>query len=369
MHAKMPVTKQCCYQIAVPNSYDVLCLLPDTLSASSITTTKRIIPLMRKLKEGGYNVEFQENLARKKTSPEKPMYLLERIKQTLRCLLGTSNHDIIFVSKPEMAPLAYLLSKKYSIPYVLDLDDLEKISALDPNGYFTDYLVGKAAKVFVASHELYKLYRKKKSDIVYLPNTTDLGYFNPMKYRWIEKSNEPTFIWVSDKIDWYTGCKLIFTSLSKLKKGRVVIIGSGPKEYFKELSKKLRIEQQVIVKDWIPDDELAKLYMTCHVGLLPFSDNPWTRCKCPSRLFEFMAMELPYICTVGEPAYMAKKLACGLIAKPEIEDFTDKMKYAIDHLEKLKEGAKQGRKFLLEKQDFNSLGEKLEAALCATLTH
>jgi hypothetical protein len=45
------------------------------------------------------------------------------------------------------------------------------------------------------------------------------------------------------------------------------------------------------------------------------------------------------------------------------------MKYAIDHLDELKEGAKQGRKYLLEKQNFNTLGEKLEAALCVTLTH
>lgn len=80
-------------------------------------------------------------------------------------------------------------------------------------------------------------------------------------------------------------------------------------------------------------------------------------------------MEIPYICTVGEPACMARKLACGLIAKPKLEDFTTKMKYAIDHLDELKEGAKQGRKYLLEKQNFNTLGEKLEAALCVTLTH
>jgi hypothetical protein len=63
-----------------------------------------------------------------------------------------------------------------------------------------------------------------------------------------------------------------------------------------------------------------------------------------------MAMELPYVCTVGEPAYMARKLACGLIAKPEIDDFTEKIKYALNHLEELKKGAKQGRKYLLEKK-------------------
>ncbi len=348
----------------------ILCILSDTFSSPSPTTIKRIIPLMNKLEEMGYKVEFQENLARKKAIPEKAVYLPERIKQTLKSSLqASSSYDLIFVSKPEMAPLAYFLSKKYSVPYVLDLDDLEKISTLDLYGYFTNYLIRKAAKVFVASYELQRIYREIRRDIVYIPNTTNLESFNPDKYREIEKSNAPTFLWVSDKMDWYTSCKLIFTSLCNLKKGRVIIIGSGPKAYFKELSKKLGIEQQVIVKGWIRDNELPELHMTCDIGLLPFSDSLWTRCKCPSRLFEFMAMELPYICTVGEPAHMAMKLGCGLIAKPEIEDFTEKMKYAITHLEELKEGAKQGRKHLLERQNFNTLSEKLEAELQGTLIH
>jgi hypothetical protein len=325
---------------------------------------------MQKLRQKGHHITLHENLAMKHASPGQRKYLLSRINYIAQSLIRQPpNYDLIFGSKAENAPLAYLLSKKLGIPFILDSDDLEKISALDIHGYGTSLLIRKATKVFVASNQLYRLYKRVKNDVLYLPNTTDLEYFNPAKYQNIEKSNEPTFLWVSDKIDWYNVCKLIFTSLSKLKKGRVVIIGSGPKAYFKELSRKLRIEQQVIVKDWIPDDQLPKLYMTCDIGLLPFSDNLWTRCKCPSRLFEFMAMELPYICTVGEPAYMARKLACGLIAKPKLEDFTAKMKYAIDHLDELKEGAKQGRKYLLEKQNFNTLGEKLEAALCATLTH
>lgn len=305
----------------------------------------------------------------KHATPEQWRYLLVRVNYIAQSLVRQlKNYDLIFGSKAENAPLAYLISKKLGVPFVLDLDDLEKISALDIHGYGTSRLIRKATKIFVASNELYKLYTRIENDVFYLPNTTDLEYFNPEKYQNIEKSNEATFLWVSDKIDWFTGCKLIFTSLTKVKRGRVIIIGSGPKAYFKELSKKLGIERQVIVKDWIPDDELPKLYMTCNIGLLPFSNNLWTRCKCPSRLFEFMAMELPYICTVGEPAYMTRKLGCGLIAKPAIEDFTEKMKYAIDHLEELKEGAKRGRKYLLEKQNFNMLAEKLETELLNALT-
>ena len=295
-------------------------------------------------------------------------YLPARVNYIAQSLIRQNgNYDLIFGSKSENTPLAYLLSKKLRIPFVIDSDDLEKISALDIHGYGTSFLNRRAAKVFVASNELYKLNKRIRNGVVYLPNTTDLEHFNPEEYQEVERSSELTFLWVSDKIDWFTGCNVIFTSLARLKRGRVIIIGSGPRTYFKELSKKLGIARQVAVKDWIQDSELPKLYATCDIGLLPFSDNLWTRCKCPSRLFEFMAMCLPYICTVGEPAYMARKLGCGLIAKPETADFTDKMKYAIDHLEEIKEGAKRGREYLLEKQNFSTLVEKLEAELSATL--
>jgi len=328
------------------------------------------MPFMQELLNKGHNVTFQENLAMRYATPRQQKYLFARANYITQSLIRQyENFDLIFGSKVENAPLAYMLSKKLKVPFILDLDDLEKISAADIHGYGTSFLIQRAKKVFVASNELCKLYKKIRSDVIYLPNTTNLEYFNPEKYPDVERSTEPTFFWVSDSLDWFTGCKLIFTSLKKLKRGRVIIIGGGPKTYFKELSKKLGIERQVIVKDWIPDNELPKLYMSCDIGLLPFSDNLWTRCKCPSRLFEFMAMELPYLCTVGEPAYMARKLNCGLIAKPEIDDFTEKMRYAINNLDELKNGAKRGRKYLIEKQNFNTISEKLEKELCNTVIH
>ena len=344
---------------------DILCLLASTFKKSLATSTKRTIPFMHELICKGHNVTFQENLAMRYALPSQQEYLLARANYITQSLFWNyKKADLIYAAKVENAPLAYLLSKKLKIPFVLDLDDLEKIAAFDFSGYGTSLMIKKATKIFVASNELSKIYKRFRSDIVYLPNTTNLDYFDPKKFVSVEKSSEPTFFWVSDSLDWFTGCKLIFSSLRRLKRGRVIIIGGGPKAYFKELSKKLGIERQVIVKDWIPDDELPKLYAACDFGLLPFSDNPWTWCKCPSRLFEFMAMELPYICTVGEAAYMVQKLDCGLIAKSEIGDFTEKMRFAMNNLAELKKGAKQGRNYLIEKQSFKILSNKMEKELC-----
>jgi glycosyltransferase involved in cell wall biosynthesis len=339
----------------------ILCLLPSTLKGNFATTSKRTLPLMKQLSSNGNDIILQENLAHKYSSPEKATYLLTRACYVVQSLAKTYRQlDLIYASKVENAPLSYLLSKKLSVPYVVDSDDLEKIGMLDFKEIGTKLLLQKAGKVFVASNGLKEIYNHNGIDSVYLPNSTDLSHFNPNDFVRTIDSNEPTFLWVSDKIDWVTGCKLIFNSFRRLKKGRLIIIGGGPKVYFRELSEKLGIAKRVIIKDWVSDDELPILYRNCDFGLLPFSDNPWTKCKCPSRLFEFMAMELPYLCTVGEPAYMASKCGCGLVAKPVISDFSDKMQYAVEHIDELKIRGKKGREFLLSQQNLPKIAMTLE---------
>lgn len=349
----------------------ILSLLPASFKKPSPVMKLRILPLMKKLRERGHEIKFQENLAMEDASPGEYLYLLARLKYFSRFLLQSPDgYDLIFASKPAMGVLAYLLSRKLSIPFALDIDDLEGIGGLDTHKYGTSMLIRKANKVFVASRQLYELYLKIRNDIVYLPNTTDLMYFNPKKYGNIEEFDEPTFIWASGIGDNPTTFNLVITSLSKLREGTLCIIGKlhdNQKKYCLKLSRKLGVEKRVMLKGWVPNEEVPRLYKASHIGLLPFNDTLWTRCKCPSRLFEFMAMELPFICTVGEPAHMAKKVGCGVIAKPNIEDFTDKMKYAVDHLEDMKRKAKQGRTYLLKSQNLDLIAEKLEKGLQTTL--
>lgn len=338
----------------------ILHLLPHTIESGSPVTIKRIIPLTRKLRERGHEIHLQENLAMKEASLEEYRYILARLKYFLRYSLHFSNsYDLIFASKPAMGVLAYLLSKKSAIPFVLELDDLEGIGGLDVFRLGTSLFVRKAARVFVISRELYRLYQKVRSDVVYLPNSADLDFYDPRKYK-VTKFDEPTFVW-SGKMNWFTNCELILYSISKIDRGRVCIIGDGPKRpYYERLSEKLGLGNRVIFKGWIPDDEVPRLYKASHVGLLPFKDILWARCKAPTRLYEFMAMQLPFICTVGEPAYMAKKLGCGLIAKPSVEDFVQKMEYAINHLDELKDRGRQGRAYLLKEQNYDTITKQLE---------
>jgi len=345
----------------------MICLLAHSLKSQMPTTTKRIIPLMRKLAEKGHRVRFQENLAMNEASIEGRSYLLARLKYFTRFFLQfCDDYDLIFASKPAMGVLAYLLSRKFTRPFALDIDDFEGIGALDVRKYGTSIFVRKAPKVFVASKQLYELYQRVNRDIFYLPNTTDLEHFAPEKYEKTQEFDEPTFIWVTGIEDETATFNLVLTSLANLPKGILYIIGrlnSNHKKYCEELSRKLGLEKRVVLKRWVPDNEVPRLYKSSDIGLIPYRDNMWTRCKCPSRLFEFMAMELPFICTVGEPAYMAEKTGCGLIAELNTEDFTKKMKYMIDHLDEMKEKAKQARSYLLKSQNFGILAEKLEKEL------
>lgn len=316
----------------------------------------------------GHTVFFQENSPHRYSNPSNIRYFFYRGNYLVQSIFHEyQDFDIIFASKVENAPLAYLLSKKLDKPFIIDADDLERIGTLDFKGNCTDFLLRKSEKVFAASIALYNLYKQNGNAVTYLPNSTNLEYFDPSRFISNQNHSEPTFLWVSDKIDWVTACKLIFPSFKKLTEGHLIIIGSGPKQYFRELSERLGISHRVTVKDWVPEAELPYLYSCADFGLLPFSDTLWAQCKCPSRIFEFMAMEVPFICTVGEPSYIATKINCGIISKPNVEDFYAKMQYAISNIDKLKQLGKKGREFLLKEQTFSQIGAKLEFEIRASV--
>lgn len=351
----------------------ILTILSATFESGSPAIFKRTLPLMKELQRGGHEIKFLENYAWQEPSTLSTSswlkcyasWSLNHKRLIIRYLLQDFDCDLVYSEKIEPTTLAYLLSKKMAIPFVIDSHDLERVNLLDKyiNSIITSYLIKKAAKVFTISKELHKLYQNIRKDVIYLPSTADLGFFDPRKLGQVDKFNEITFIWCGN-MKGSDFCELILQAFRKLNGEKLYLVGDGPKrQFYEKLTSELGLNKKVIFTGWVSDKELARLYKASDIGLLPFNDDLWNRCKAPSKLFEFMAMEIPFVCTVGEPAYMVEKLGCGLVAKPEVFDFSKKMAYAVKNLNELKDKAKEARKYLLEKQNFGVLAKKLEEEL------
>jgi glycosyltransferase involved in cell wall biosynthesis len=84
------------------------------------------------------------------------------------------------------------------------------------------------------------------------------------------------------------------------------------------------------VRDWVPPAEMPSFLAQAHVGLLPLipdgTNDDWMRCKCPTKLFEFMAMEMPTVASAyGEVRGIISDGEDGLLAGDRNE-FIERMR-------------------------------------------
>jgi glycosyltransferase involved in cell wall biosynthesis len=246
---------------------------------------------------------------------------------------------------------------------IFDQDDLEGlIPSLRSSWSTSSILAKRASKLVVASHFLNVIYKHVRRDVIYLPNAVDLTVFDPSKYGKAHLDT-PKLLWVApenveDEIEY------VVATLKKCQDSRVVVMGKGGESLMQGESRiPPDLLERVEIKKWVPEEEIPSLYSDCAAALLPFPDSLWYRCKCPTRLFEYIAMELPFVATVGEPAIMAGKLGSGLIAKPHPRDFALQTRTLLSYIGEMKERAREARLYLTKDQNFTSIGNKLEMTL------
>jgi glycosyltransferase involved in cell wall biosynthesis len=97
------------------------------------------------------------------------------------------------------------------------------------------------------------------------------------------------------------GIDTIIHSLSQVPQGRLLLIGSGSREYtgmMKELTRSLRLEDRVELKEWVEPHMIQNIMSTCRIGLVPLSRccGPEKRqFASPLKLIEWMASGVPVI--------------------------------------------------------------------------
>ncbi len=319
---------------------------------------------MSELERRGHRVRIVTN-DRATSSPNLRgvTYFGVRIFDIALASLKQQRFDAIFASKPSSALMALLISWRNNIPMIFDQDDLEGLIPSLPSLWSTSTILAKQAnKLVVASHFLSVIYKRVRPDTIYLPNAVDLDIFDPSRYVNADLDT-PKFLWVApenleDELDY------AIETLKICQKSRLVVMGKGSKRLGQGESKIPReLLDRIEVTSWVQTEDIPSAYSKCAAALLPFPDDLWYRCKCPTRLFEYMAMELPFVATVGEPAYMAGKLGSGLIAKPHPRDFALRAKDLLSNITEMKVLAREARLFLTKNQNFASIGDKLEKTL------
>jgi glycosyltransferase involved in cell wall biosynthesis len=119
----------------------------------------------------------------------------------------------------------------------------------------------------------------------------------------------------------------------------------------------------VIKKLWNYDEEIADL-KSFDIGLMPLTDDPWSRGKCGFKLLQYLAVGVPVVCSpVGVNKQIVKDGKNGYLAKTE-SDWMEKLSLLIGSDEGLREDmGMNGRKVVDTEYSLEVNSPKLLEAL------
>ncbi|OGL50270.1 MAG: hypothetical protein A3H37_00765 [Candidatus Schekmanbacteria bacterium RIFCSPLOWO2_02_FULL_38_14] len=275
----------------------------------------------------------------------------------------------------------FLLSRLTGTKFILDYDDwdIDRSPLFERkilnNIFFkghdsetvTRNFAQKASACIAASRHLQEYLSQYNNNVFYLPTGVNTERFKRISHN---STNSVNFIWtgliwgevIYNNIVFILDC---FSVLSKeYKNVSLKIVADG--EWYskvKEVVKKTYSECKIDLLDWIPPDRMPEVLSTVDIGLLPLiPDKPneiWMKAKSPTKLFEYMAMELATVSTnSGEVPNIIRDGIDGFLGNDK-EDFTKKMGILVKDYEFRKNMAKLARKKAEKEFSLPALGKKL----------
>jgi glycosyltransferase involved in cell wall biosynthesis len=318
----------------------------DNLGASSRMRSYQYLPYLRKKNisvviEPLFDNKYIKDIYNKN---KKPYYkILKSYIKRLITLLKIHKYDVIWIEKeilPWLPSGIEQILNKLNISYLVDYDDAI-FHNYDQNSNFIirkllDNKIDKVMKnsTVVTAGNKYIAQKAEKSgaaNIEVIPTVIDLN-----KYKITENNYDKfTIGWIGtpSTIDYLNNIATVFNKFLN-SSSQLVIIGS---EDFKLNNK------NIIFKEWSEETEIMNLN-NIDVGIMPLTDDPWSRGKCGYKLIQYMACQKPVIASpVGANKDIVDHNYNGFLASDENE--------WIKYLKRLKENkdlrvqlGKKGRK-------------------------
>ena len=280
------------------------------------------------------------------------------------------------------AAAPFLLSRFGRNKYIFDYDDWDldrsfflDVPILDRCVFgdsravgMTENLARSASACVASTKPLQELLSKFNKRVYLVPTVTDTEKFKPLP----KESSKITFIWngmvwgevIFRNVMFLVDC---FKDVCEdLKNVRLIIAGKG--NWYERMRKEICARYgglPVEVKDWVSPDDMSAFLGQADIGLMPLipdkENEDWMRCKCPTKLFEFMAMGMPSVVSdFGEAARVIESGEDGFWASGK-EDFIRSMKALARDRDLRNRMGQAARRKAVERFSLTSQKEKLYA--------
>lgn len=235
----------------------------------------------------------------------------------------------------------------------------------------TRRLAQRAYGCVAASHGLHDFLSQMNDRVAFIPTGVDAEAFRPADPSEERKDDRVTFLW--NGLVWgepiVENLVLLFRAydwvMTQMPPSRLLLIGGGA--MWEEVKRRAQCEfprLPIEWREWARPQEMPALLHEADVALLPTAgDDPWLRCKSPTKLFEYMASGLPVVASaVGEAAHVVEHLRTGLLGQNE-RDFAQAMLRVAAQKEMRVELGRHAREAALARYSLPILGESLYAFL------
>lgn len=266
----------------------------------------------------------------------RPSWLLKSIFENAVRTIRSNSFDIRFLQRNLTSTLCTwepLLHK----PMIFDVDDA---IFLGPRG-FTANKIATHASIIICGNSFLANHFSQYGKVEILPTAVDTKYFTPMEKEyssdfflgWSGSSSGFRYLYeIEPALD------ILFKKYSTLKLKIVADIAP--------IFLKLPIEK-VVFERWKPDREVSVLN-EFSIGLMPLSDDLWSRGKCSFKMLTYMSMALPVVVSpVGMNAEILAQSFCGFGAS-SIDDWVEAISTLIENKDMRAEAGCNGRKIVEE---------------------
>lgn len=262
--------------------------------------------------------------------------------------------------------LAYLLSKKYGIPFILTTHNERFYFYHKLSKWMAIKIMRKASLVIPINYSNYLYYKSLGiSNIEFIPLGFDESFIRPSKEISIGHVNI------------FTVCSLIklknidkviiaFSKLASRYDVTFTIIGDGPeRDHLLKLVKSLALEQNVKFIFHIPHNEIADEMYKHDIFIMPSYFETFGRVY-----FEVMAMGIPVICAKNSGIHgVFKEMEEGIsVDHMNIEAISDALEYLISNPAERSRIGTNG-KILVENYTWQNIAVNLQSKYAGIIAH
>jgi len=142
----------------------------------------------------------------------------------------------------------------------------------------------------------------------------------------------------------------------------LIIVGSSLYRWPREPAANLGIIDGYIEVGRCPD-EMLPIYLCCaDIFALPMKDNLVNQTRWPNKIGEYMACGRPVVISdVGEVAEVVREHGIGLVARPNIDSFSENMRILLANEELASEMGARARELACEKYSWALMAARLES--------